>query len=122
MSGVRRRSILAATSLLLLCLGGCQGGTLLAGKITDIAGKPVTAAMVTLEVVDGSFPGAKNQSNDQGAYQIHVAHYPRRTELIVTVSKEGFEPFKQKFTSKGTQQHLDVKLKPLDAANMHSSR
>jgi hypothetical protein len=121
MSGVHR-SILAATSLLLLCLGGCQGGTLLEGAITDMAGKPVTAAMVTLEVVDGSFPSAQKQSNDHGAYEIHVAHYPRRTDLIVTVSKEGFEPFKKKFTSKGTQQHLDVKLKPVDAANMHSSQ
>lgn len=115
-----RKSIHIATVLLILSLTACQGGTLLEGTITDISGKPISSAFVTLEVLDGSFSKGQEQSNDQGSYHVHVTHYPKRTYLIVTVSKPGFESFRKKFLSKGTIEHLDVKLKPADASSVRS--
>jgi hypothetical protein len=122
MSGVRRPSILAATALLLLCLTGCEGGTLLDGTITDMTGKPVPSAIITLEVIGGNWHKAQKLSNDHGVYEIGVVHYPERTDLAVTVSKEGFEPFMKKFASKGTHQHLNVKLKPAGAPGFSVSQ
>lgn len=122
MDRARRTLLTVGAALLVLGLTGCEGGTLLDGTITDMAGKPVASAMITLEVVGGQFSTGNEWSNDQGAYHIHVTHYPKRTYLMVTVSKEGFEPFKKKFLSKGTYEHLDVKLKPVDAVSVRASQ
>ena len=117
-----RKLVPVAAALLVLSLTGCEGGTLLVGTITDAAGKPVAAATITLDVVGGSFSPAKEWSTQEGAYHIHVVHAPERTHLVVTVSKDGFEPFTKKFLSKGTYEHLNVKLKPVDPVNVRASQ
>lgn len=116
----RRTLIFAATTLFVASLTGCEGGTMLDGTITNMAGKPVASAIITLEVIGGQWHKAQELSNDQGTYQIAVHHYPERTDLVVTVSKDGFEPFKKKFVSRGTHQHMDIKLKPSAANNSPS--
>ena len=122
MNSACRRLLLVATVLLALSLIGCEGGTLLDGTITDRAGQPIASATIVLEVVGGHFSSANGQSNDQGAYHIQVLHYPEPTALVVTVSKEGFEPFKKQFVSKGTHQHMDVKLKRVGAPSVGTSQ
>jgi hypothetical protein len=120
MSRVLPRLIL--TALLVLSLTACEGGTLLFGTITDKAGKPVASAAITLEVIDGPFNREKEYSNEQGAYRIQVTHYPQPTYLVVTVSKDGFEPFKKKFRSKGVAEHLDVTLEAADVSGLRASQ
>ncbi|HET9839858.1 MAG TPA: carboxypeptidase-like regulatory domain-containing protein [Candidatus Angelobacter sp.] len=116
MNCARSKIGVVATTLLVCTLTGCEGGTLLDGKITDAAGNPVVSAIVTLEVVEPPWDKAQEKSDAHGKYKINVTHYPKRTHLVVTVSKEGFEPFEKKITSKGIHQHLEVRLKPLQTS------
>ena len=108
----RGRTLPAGLSIVLFLggisvLSGCDGGTHIHGLISDSAGRPVPSANVNLSEGNSS---REVLSDASGRFKIGMTHSPFNPELVLTVNKEGFEPFEKRFHSREHLEAIVVRL------------
>jgi hypothetical protein len=83
--------------LLLTTLVACDGYTSVRGHVQDSTGKPIEKASVTLETFgrQDDIDTAKD-----GSFEVGFTHAPREVQLTLRVTKPGFKPFSETFSSR----------------------
>jgi hypothetical protein len=82
--------------VIVLTLTGCDGGTQISGTVQDPAGKPVANA--TIQLINRE-KVVKEWSREDGSFHIAMLHAPFKTELKLSVTKDGYRPFEKHFYS-----------------------
>jgi hypothetical protein len=96
------RFLLAAGLLLLVSfLLSCDGHTRVSGHVFDSKGQPVEKALVILETGGRKFDIATRKD---GSFVVGLTHAPFEVQLSLSVTKEGFKPCKETFSSRSSPQ------------------
>jgi hypothetical protein len=88
---------------LVTCLGvialasGCDGHTSLSGEVIGPDDKPVVGAKVRLTESEHPERGWDSTTNELGRYSVALTHAPFDISLVVTVSKDGYKPYREEF-------------------------
>jgi hypothetical protein len=91
-----RFTALCLVAVALTC--GCDGGTRLQGRVLGPDGKPLAGAKVQF-----GQPGdlqSERVTGEDGRFEVGRVHAPFEVKLVLTVTKEGFRPYRQQISSR----------------------
>jgi hypothetical protein len=79
--------------LLVACSSGCDGGTMVSGRVVDIADKPIDGATVRVDPAEGPAGGVRSHeavTDGTGNYTVDFTHAPRAMKFKVTTTHSGY--------------------------------
>jgi len=93
---------------------GCDGHTSVKGRVVDEDGKPVAGAKVEFKEdgPDDALHGRlERKTDEQGQFSVALTHAPsKKITFTLSVSKEGFETFRETVTSENRNQAREITL------------
>jgi len=98
---IRRFSLAAGSLLLIVFLLSCDGHTSVRGHVFDSNGQPIEKALVVLETSGRKFD---IDTSKDGSFDVGLIHAPFEVQLSLVVTKAGFKPFKETFSSRSRPQ------------------
>jgi hypothetical protein len=104
-----RRYIVCLTLIVILLTSGCDGGTRLQGEVVDADNKPVAEAKVRLCELNETSRSSDSKTDESGRYTVMLMHAPFKIPLVVTVTKDGYKPFRKEFKA-GESEGLPKKI------------
>jgi Carboxypeptidase regulatory-like domain len=109
MTVVKSRAIGVALVVLIAAIAiGCDGGTLVQGRVCDLAGNPMKDVQVTLRQGDRT---RTVKTGQDGLYRVGMTHSPFKVNLSLTAEKGGYSNFEKRFYSTDHLRSLDITLK-----------
>ena len=88
----------SAVCLVVLALAsGCDGHTSLNGEVVGPDDKPIAGAKVRLSEPDHPDRGWNSTTDESGRYSVALTHAPFDISLVVTVTKDGYKPYRKEF-------------------------
>lgn len=92
-----KKALITLLVLSTFLLASCDGHTSVSGYVYDGKGQPIEDALVALEEHGHTF---EIRTRKDGSFDVGVTHAPTEVQLTFTVSKEGYEPHKETFSSR----------------------
>ena len=92
-----KKALLTLLVLSTFFLASCDGHTSVSGYVYDGKGQPIEDALVVLEEHGRKF---EIRTRKDGSFDVGVTHAPTEVQLTFTVSKEGYKPHKESFSSR----------------------
>jgi hypothetical protein len=86
-------------SLLALLVAGCDGETRLRGRIVDPEGTPIAQAVVRLDEIPKNLNDSEDKTDRSGMFHVSIMHAPVSTDLVLTVSKDGYQTYREEINS-----------------------
>ncbi len=86
----KSRTIWSVCVVFFVAIAGCDGGTRVRGRVTDVFGQPIAGAMVTLD--DGTFP-VNVTTEEDGEYEVGTLHSPNLKTVRLSVLKDGYNVY-----------------------------
>jgi len=109
--GDMRRS--AVCLAVLIFVAGCDGHTSLSGTIVGPDDEPVVGAKVRLFEPHQPERGRDATTGETGGFSLAMTHAPFDIPLVVTVTKEGYMPYRKEFkAAKWTDFPSKIVLEP----------
>ena len=95
---------LAVFAIVVSCAVGCEGLTRLDGRVVDSEGQPIADARVL-------FGENQTATSGDGRFRCQMSHAPFEIQIDLTVSKKGFETYRETFTSRSDSFYRDIVLR-----------
>lgn len=95
--------------MLLSLIVGCDAQTLAQGTIRDRSGKPISDAVVTINIDDDI---REMHSLQDGRYLVHIWQAPLWKVVTLRVSKPGYISVERKLKGPGVYKNVDIALDP----------
>jgi hypothetical protein len=82
---------------ILIPIAGCDGHTSLNGEVVGPDDKPIVGAKVRLFESREPERGWDSTTDENGKYSVSLTHSPFDIPLVVTVTKDGYKPYRKEF-------------------------